>query len=1567
MESPLSFDSTENFRKKLITRNLKPFRDDGFNDGSKPGTGDLVLDDLSVIDSPQVEEIGSDEGNKLVINNLYGPDTENGKLSEPKDIDTFLTFGLDSTKRRRNPYFGFVPSTYSVFSLVFQDNPFGNNGSLSDDSDLARISATYLRDEIQYRVGQELRNETIGRINVLDPNNDAFDILSIATGNRDIIEKNWNISQPDSLIGKGLDFISRVTGVYSPYSWIQGDIFNYPERKSLVGQLVQGIGNLFSQRGAEEKDLSIYRNKVLLDSTGRGSKSVLFDNISFNKFVPYYNTERGSNIGLRKPQSNFYVGDENSDPRNTISPPNELPINDEGKKVQTAVRGYGVMGDLYEGNEGQLLFGLNGQASYDGGGNTGGFSWVGQQFKEQQGQNIGRGGEPVGGENDSPIGLGYSESTNFTFKSGSILDDTQKLVDAADQLKGINRLRHVGNAIDQVSKVFNDGTREMTKGSTVIRYEDENNIPKGYEYCRVFTKDSPFTVMGDLQKTEGNIRKFTSSVFNKTYDLSITPYKNEDVKKYMFSLENLSWRTSTKKGFTYQDLARCERGPNGGRIMWFPPYDMSVSETISANWNDNYFIGRPEPIYTYNNTTRQGNLSWKIIVDHPSVLNAIVDKELENNDEVNQIVDSFFAGCRKYDLYELALRYPEFSYSDLYEIIKTTNVIPQFETIVETTLNTTYPDEPEEPAYVPPQPIIKRQDFEYGFYFHNDVPGPNNSTSTTSNTNYFSDYNSYLALKNTYATQSTTGQTEPINTFFVQDVEPILNKTSDLVKKLREALEKGAEVSMTMAGSASAPNSSEYNLALSKRRVDSVKKYLLSLQGGGGKPLQDYVDSGKLTIKEETFGEDISITTEAGLTVNCTEPLTGSDKTFSVQAMACRRVKISDIVETYTEEPDIEDWEDEEEPIPIITTGQTEVTIPKPPKYETTTEVERTKEVAKKVVRKLLNECNYFERLAEDSPLVYDGIKDKIKYFNPAFHSMTPEGLNTRLTFLQQCMRPGETIPTIADDGSVKENVDVSNTTFGAPPVCILRIGDFFNTKIVINSININYEPMTFDLNPEGIGIQPMFANIQMSFNFIGGHGLQEPVARLQNALSFNYYANTEMYDERSDITAVEDSENLNAKVWEAIENQTPFGLNDRPKDLVSQEAGDTIGEILTTDIEMMDENSSNPGEERITGDIDYKNVVNDLLNNVTEYSNAINSSLEKVVNQYSISGVKMMSKDRKFTEGKITGYFEGSSSTTNIYGLPFDIQSKSDLIINGLLNDVDDETSPMLQSFDSQDFTFSEKRYYKKNLKNIIESRRSSWSSLMNSSVDDIKKSQQNLVNIIDKLNLVLSNTDGFRLKSGRNILYTLDNDDVNTVLNTDLVTVGSDLIDYYNKINDDVLQVGTNEYNNDLTFTLPGNTTVNTPPKIRFFMIFGYEVVNDTQKIIDEILGDLGTNDNWRNYVNNIIKGSTITVDPVVIIPVDDPIQNAAINNTSTVITGLKYQYDNIFKLSRNSVSTFQNDPIVKKITSYNPFNPQKERKFEYVKEIQNPVQKEEYFNILYRKDNSEGTQFNGKKHFN
>jgi hypothetical protein len=83
---------------------------------------------------------------------------------------------------------------------------------------------------------------------------------------------------------------------------------------------------------------------------------------------------------------------------------------------------------------------------------------------------------------------------------------------------------------------------------------------------------------------------------------------------------------------------------------------------------------------------------------------------------------------------------------------------------------------------------------------------------------------------------------------------------------------------------------------------------------------------------------------------------------------------------------------------------------------------------------------------------------------------------------------------------------------FGRPPICVLRIGDFYNTKIVIDSININYEPLQWDLNPEGIGVQPMIAKVTMSFKFVGGSSLGGPIKQLQNAVSYNFYANTGVY-----------------------------------------------------------------------------------------------------------------------------------------------------------------------------------------------------------------------------------------------------------------------------------------------------------------------------------------------------------------------------------------------------------------------------------------------------------------------
>jgi hypothetical protein len=70
---------------------------------------------------------------------------------------------------------------------------------------------------------------------------------------------------------------------------------------------------------------------------------------------------------------------------------------------------------------------------------------------------------------------------------------------------------------------------------------------------------------------------------------------------------------------------------------------------------------------------------------------------------------------------------------------------------------------------------------------------------------------------------------------------------------------------------------------------------------------------------------------------------------------------------------------------------------------------------------------------------------------------------------------------------------------------------------VLITSLSIQYDQVQWDLNPEGIGVQPMLANVTLGIVFQGGSSLGGPIQRLQNAVSFNYYANQEVYDDRAD------------------------------------------------------------------------------------------------------------------------------------------------------------------------------------------------------------------------------------------------------------------------------------------------------------------------------------------------------------------------------------------------------------------------------------------------------------------
>ena len=91
MESPLSFNSTENFRKKLLLRNLKPYKvDDSFVADQNVNTREFQIVDYSVVDSPNVEDIGNIQEASLYPLNKYGPTNTNSTYGNTVQINLNL-------------------------------------------------------------------------------------------------------------------------------------------------------------------------------------------------------------------------------------------------------------------------------------------------------------------------------------------------------------------------------------------------------------------------------------------------------------------------------------------------------------------------------------------------------------------------------------------------------------------------------------------------------------------------------------------------------------------------------------------------------------------------------------------------------------------------------------------------------------------------------------------------------------------------------------------------------------------------------------------------------------------------------------------------------------------------------------------------------------------------------------------------------------------------------------------------------------------------------------------------------------------------------------------------------------------------------------------------------------------------------------------------------------------------------------------------------------------------------------------------------------------------------------
>jgi hypothetical protein len=819
--------------------------------------------------------------------------------------------------------------------------------------------------------------------------------------------------------------------------------------------------------------------------------------------------------------------------------------------------------------------------------------------------------------------------------------------------------------------------------------------------------------------------------------------------------------------------------------MWFPPYGLTFSESVSANWQGSDFLGRPEPIYTYKNTSRGGQLSWQIVVDHPSILNVIVNKVLSNETNktrIDSILESFFAGCRKYDIYELAKKYVTINPNDLFElqqVISSKEMTREQIIYTRTTL--------ESGAFSPgsqAQPLAQEgsggntnlnfDDYlQLGFYYGNDYPKPKTDI------NYNEEYTRYITEdKPEYTKKSNSGETA---TFFDTVVTPNYDVINQFAIELGKQLEVNTQgtVTIDVDSSCSAPATQGYNKSLSQRRIDAMIKFFTE-----NPATSKFVKNQRLLVRpQNAFGENtnaeplVSKTTSApytlpfdiGKRVNCTDKdqntvggdtQVGSNDVFTVPAMACRRSFISKIVSTLNNPQSGPNGQGTPGgqtnptggPGPIIgltgTLSATTETIP-----ILTPEWKPKDNITKKVVRALLTECDYFEVIKETTPMVFDNLKDKLKFFQPSFHSITPEGLNSRLTFLQQCMRPGDTIPTIKSDGETQTlnyNKDASNTSFGAPPVLVLRIGDFYNTKIIPDGLNISYEGL--DLNPEGIGVQPMIATISLQFKFVGGSGLKESVDKLQNALTFNYYANTEIYDDRADVTDIESSRVLD-QIF--LEGQIPPpipGVNSAAPNN-GQDNNSTIGNIVSN----VTDTSGNT-----TGVLSYSTFMKKVVSDTqTYFTNVVNKTKESV-NQYNNAVRQQWMLERNYTNGKFA--ISTIDETSILFGKPSNIEKRFDTIFGELVKNIKDDQEGFIEYISEPSKNLSPKliRAIKENYSNFVSRKRGSFENAISTITQSLVNEEQSYLQTLGRLNTILysatsgdTGTDGLQAKNGPVRIY--------------------------------------------------------------------------------------------------------------------------------------------------------------------------------------------------------------------
>lgn len=755
--------------------------------------------------------------------------------------------------------------------------------------------------------------------------------------------------------------------------------------------------------------------------------------------------------------------------------------------------------------------------------------------KLRAGDCVGPTGYNIDTTHDLNYGLDATDPNNEIVWGATTLKQVEDKFKAKRGLLNFNaqilddRDNSVGQTMDMTKTCYNRRGEIVFKGTPC----------RSWTYLDYYGKTTDTFIRGYGNQVENSVAKdYVHPKIHPTVDGK----GNLDSRNMMFSFENLAY---TKQDLIENDIPECEWGPRYGRLLWFPPYIKTYSENTATSYNSDKFIGRGESLYTYSNTERSFSLTFMLIMDYPFWMDKV------NPEDMARIFACDFDKDK-----DKILEVPTFGGS---------TITPPIE------------PEPPDPIELPPvdlPSIFEEIGFADGndlkYYFENDEYG------FVANYEFYADPSGNV-LPNLFALNSDFYNSDP-NDPNPPSLSQIDAAGSDLEvykKVLSETISNGVDVrdfydirfvgnaSTLFIGLQTAP--AIYNRYLSYRRAFTLAKELLKRYGISPSSMRidtqetdavffqdnpnrkdstlddynpdrmfppafsnksDYIIR-KIGINmvfnevKGNGGRGVTIIVVAEGSSNSTIAVDDANKNTRA-AKTQRNVLVSSIVDQARVRDFDQAARDAAEQARVEEIRRLEAARTPPPPQRAVAEVQATAD----------DELNCTRRFARSNPVTMGNAQNTInpikqeygfrkwRKFAPAFHSQTPEDFHRRLTFLSQLMYTGKAF----------SEATARNSVFGRAPFAVMRIGDFYHTKLVIKNIGFDFADTLFDLNPEGMGVQPMTCTVTMDGSIIGGQSLKGPIERIQNAVSFNYFANSTYYKTGMYANAVE-SEAVQAEI----------------------------------------------------------------------------------------------------------------------------------------------------------------------------------------------------------------------------------------------------------------------------------------------------------------------------------------------------------------------------------------------------------------------------------------------------